>query len=165
MKLYILRHGQTDYNLQGKFQGQIDVPLNKNGRKQAVEAFEIFKSIDIDVIISSPLSRAIDTVQKISEYRNIDIIVDDRIIERSFGDLEGKYSVDNMDEYNIENMSHLKQRVFSFLSDIIKEYKNKNVLVATHEGIAKVIELFFYGEEEGKSFRLENGTYKMYEVE
>lgn len=165
MKLFIVRHGQTDYNLQGKFQGQIDIPLNEEGKNQAIGVLKIFKDIDIDVIFSSPLARAIDTVKKISEYKNIDIIIDNRIIERSFGDLEGKYSVDNLEEYNIENMTHLKQRVFSFLKDIIKEYKDKNVLVATHEGIAKVIEIFFYGEEAGKSFRLKNGEYKIYYVE
>ena len=164
MKLYILRHGQTDYNLQGRFQGQIDVPLNENGKNQAIEALKIFKDVDIDVIFSSPLSRAKDTVKKISEYKNIDIIIDNRIIERSFGNLEGKYSVDNLEKYNIENMMHLKQRVFSFLNDIIKEYNDKNVLVATHEGIAKVVEIFFYGEEAGKNFRLKNGEYKIYYV-
>ncbi len=164
MKLYILRHGQTDYNLQGRFQGQIDIPLNENGKNQAIEALKIFKDVDIDVIFSSPLSRAKDTVKKISEYKNIDIIIDNRIIERSFGNLEGKYSVDNLEKYNIENMMHLKQRVFSFLNDIIKEYNDKNVLVATHEGIAKVVEIFFYGEEAGKNFRLKNGEYKIYYV-
>ena len=164
MKLYILRHGQTDYNLQGRFQGQIDIPLNENGKNQAIEALKIFKDVDIDVIFSSLLYKAKNTDKKISEYKNIDIIIDNRIIERSFGNLEGKYSVDNLEKYNIENMMHLKQRVFSFLNDIIKEYNDKNVLVATHEGIAKVVDIFFYGEEAGKNFRLKNGEYKIYYV-
>ena len=168
MKLYVLRHGQTNYNLEGKFQGQVNILLNEKGIEQALNVEKIFKKIDIDLIISSPLSRAIETVKRISNLKKIDIIIDERIIERSFGKLEGKYSISdfeaNTNKYNIESMNALKKRVYSFLEELIENYSSKKILIATHEAVAKVIESFFYGEENGNKLRLGNGEYKEYNV-
>ena len=166
MRLYVLRHGETDYNVQGKFQGQIDIALNENGKRQLEEVVKEFKNIKIDVIFSSPLSRALEMAKKIGESKKMQVMIEPRIIERSFGDLEGKYGIDNFEQkvesYHIEKIEELKIRVFSFLEDITKQYPKDNILIVTHEGIAKMIEAFYYGEEAGREFRLKNGKYKVY---
>ena len=86
MKIYVTRHGQTDWNVQGKTQGRADIELNEVGIKQAKQTKEELKNIDIDLIICSPLKRAKKTAEIINEGRNIPIIFDDQIIERNFGE-------------------------------------------------------------------------------
>lgn len=165
MNIYVLRHGQTDYNIEGKFQGQIDVKMNKNGETQTNKAASELNKIHFDVVFSSPLTRTINTAKKIE---NKNIIIDKRIIERSFGKLEGQQGIpnyeDNIEKYNIEPVDKLILRVNSFLEEILETYKTKeNILIVTHEGIAQVINLFFNPKMKLKEFRLGTGEYTKYE--
>ena len=166
MNIFVLRHGQTDYNIDGKFQGQIDIKMNRNGEEQTDKAASELKKIHFDVVFCSPLSRTRDTAKKIN---NTDIIFDERIIERSFGSLEGQYSIpdfeENLEKYNIESIEKLKLRVNCFLDEIIEKYNEKeNILIVTHEGIAQVINLYFNKKANLKDFRLGTGEYKKYEI-
>ena len=126
MNIYVLRHGQTDYNVKGQFQGQIDIKMNENGERQTDKAASELSKIDFDVVFCSPLSRTIDTARKITTEN---IKSDKRIIERSFGRLEGEYSVSNFEEniekYNIEPINNLISRVNNFLEEILNQYKTK----------------------------------------
>ena len=89
MKVYIVRHGQTDWNVQHKAQGRSDIPLNETGRRQAEELRDKIKDIKFDAVYASPLKRARETAEIATdgEYK---IVFDDRLMERSFGDFEGK---------------------------------------------------------------------------
>lgn len=166
MNIYVLRHGQTDFNIEGKFQGQIDIKMNKNGEEQTDKAASELNKTHFDVVFCSPLSRTRDTARKI---KNDNVIIDARIIERSFGSLEGQYGIpnyeENIEKYNIESIEKLKMRVNSFLDEIIQKFKeNQNILIVTHEGIAQVINLYFNRESKLKEFRLGTGEYKKYEL-
>ena len=86
MNIYVVRHGQTDWNKENKLQGNTDIELNDNGRKQALDLKGELKNIDYDIIISSPLKRAIQTAELINN--NKPIIIEDNLRERSFGDFE-----------------------------------------------------------------------------
>lgn len=90
MNLYLVRHGETDYNVNHIIQGIIDKELNENGIQQAKNLKNKIDKISIDLIISSPLNRAKDTASIIIFGRNIKTIYDERIIERNAGKLEGK---------------------------------------------------------------------------
>ena len=88
MNIYIVRHGQTDSNkIKDRFGGRVDVLLNDTGRDEARELKSKLEGITFDRVYSSPLKRAYETATIISDNN---IIVDDRIIERSNGDLEGR---------------------------------------------------------------------------
>ena len=89
MKLYIVRHGETDNNLNGIIQGIIDTPLNETGIKQAMELKEKLKDVKFDLVITSPLQRAKLTAEIINDNK-AEIICDKQIIERNTGDFEGK---------------------------------------------------------------------------
>ncbi len=78
--IYIVRHGQTDWNVKGIYQGRIDIPLNETGREQARKTKKELEGIKFDKVFSSPLKRALETAQIIC---NNEIITDKRIIERS----------------------------------------------------------------------------------
>ena len=165
MHLYILRHGQTDYNLMGKFQGQIDIVLNEKGIGQAKEVGKELSTIQFNKVFSSPLRRAIQTAEFTTKTN---IIVDNRITERSFGLLEGKESIvdyeEKIVEYQIETIENLKQRVYDFLDEILSRYQqDENILIATHACVARMIECYFTKKnykEVQKYYELSNGQYK-----
>ena len=91
MMLYIVRHGETDWNREHKVQGRTDIPLNDYGRRLARETAEGMKDIPIDLCFTSPLLRAKETAQIILEGRNVPLCDEERIQEISFGRYEGLY--------------------------------------------------------------------------
>lgn len=96
ISFYFLRHGQTDYNTQRLFTGQHDIPLNPTGIDQAKEAALQLKNSGIQVIASSPLKRALQTANIISQALEVPIVVIDDLKEGNWGILQGK----NIDQHN-----------------------------------------------------------------
>lgn len=155
--LYVIRHGQTTWNIEGKMQGHTNIPLNSVGHEQAEIAANELKDINFDIIISSPLDRALDTAKHVNGSKNTQIITDIRLIERSFGELEGRSSNDlqkinfsinelldfsiNYDKYNVETIQDLFDRVENFINDLKNNYQDKTILVSTHNGIAQVLDI------------------------
>ena len=149
--IYIVRHGQTDYNVEGRYGGRIDIPLNEEGIRQAYIVKELLKNIKFDLVFSSPLIRTCETASIITDS---DIIKDNRLIERDNGDLEGKLKSeikeiinfnDPNTKYNIENIIDFRKRIYNFFDDITK-YKGKNILVVTHAGVGIYARCYFEGE-------------------
>ena len=89
MKIYILRHGQTEWNRIKRMQGQTDIALNENGRELAQKVGETLGKLPFSRVISSPLQRAVETARLVLGGRKIPIETDARIGEISFGDYEG----------------------------------------------------------------------------
>lgn len=85
----LVRHGQTDWNAQGKLQGQTDIPLNELGKIQARQCGEFLMKEDWDVIITSPLIRARETADIIAHYMDVPVIEKIEFIEKNFGAAEG----------------------------------------------------------------------------
>ncbi len=149
MKLYVVRHGETIWNVENRVQGVSDIPLTDKGRLDATLQKDFVKTLDIDVVISSPLDRAIETARILTDNK-LPINTDDRIKERDWGMNEGADidSVDRIDCWdvilntrvqNIESIQDFMYRVSSFLEDIKVRYKDKNVLVVTHSAVIRVI--------------------------
>lgn len=91
---YYVRHGQTDWNLNRKLQGNSDTPLNQTGIDQAYRAKQIFKTVAIATICTSPLQRAVRTAHIINEEKNCPVIEIDGLRECNFGPHEGTQSYD-----------------------------------------------------------------------
>lgn len=91
MKLYIIRHGETAWNVEGRLQGQSDTELNENGVRLAKVTAEGLKNIPFDLGISSPLRRAKHTAELVLAGRNVPLTTDDRLMELSFGSWEAFY--------------------------------------------------------------------------
>ncbi|SEE24334.1 histidine phosphatase family protein [Ruania alba] len=83
------RHGQTDYNVGGRLQGQVDIPLNETGIAQAEAAARVLAAAGPTAIVASDLSRAHATAQALGEVTGVTVTTDQRLRERSFGDWEG----------------------------------------------------------------------------
>ncbi len=151
MRLYIARHGQTDWNVQHKAQGRTDIPLNDIGKKQAAELRNQIKDIEFDAVYASPLKRATETAQIAIDGRN-EIIYDDRLIERSFGDFEGKeingwveatgFDIGdlklNTNVGNIEPVKDVLARVKDFLNDLKAKHDNyETILIVAHGQVVR----------------------------
>lgn len=177
MKIYVMRHGQTDWNVERKIQGRTDIELNETGKQQAKQAQEKIEKYNIDLILCSPLKRTRETAQIIAENKNIEIIYRNELLERNFGELEGKqpwkeplFANDefynytrNIEMKNVEPVRKLCDRVWGLLDEIEKTYLNKNVLLVTHGGTSRVIAAYFNGiPEDGiiRSAGLENAQIK-----
>ena len=170
--IYFVRHGQTDWNVLGKIQGHADIELNEMGIKQAEELREKFKNVKFDKVFCSPLKRARKTAEIIY---NGQIEIDERLKERCNGTLEGKTkkeiqklpdfnSLDN-NEYGIETLRNLNERIKSFITEVMTKYKNKNILVVTHAGVCIHVKAYFEGEPTERNFesyKLKNGEFLMY---
>lgn len=138
-KLYFIRHGLSELNVKGLYAGHTDTPLTEEGRKQAKIAGQEAKNLKIGLIISSPLSRALETAQVVAEeigYPSDDIVVDDCLIERSFGALESKpwsrtHTYKYQLEYGAESNEQLIKRTRQIL-DWIEKQPVDNVLVIGH---------------------------------
>ena len=88
-RLVFVRHGQTDYNREGRLQGQVDIPLNATGVRQAESLAPTITADPPDVIVASPLERARETARLISSGTDVEITTDVAFLERSFGRWEG----------------------------------------------------------------------------
>lgn len=89
MIIYLVRHGQTDWNLERRVQGREDIPLNEKGRGQAVKLADSFDGIKLDAIFTSPLIRAVETAKVLAERQKIDICIEPDLIERDYGEWSG----------------------------------------------------------------------------
>ena len=127
MKLYIVRHGQTGYNIDNKVCGISDVELTSLGKQQAKMASEQLKDISLDMIFASPLQRAHETAKIINENHQLEIKIDSRIQEINFGKFEGIVNNEEFQYYKQNHGLHYPQgeslfqvvhRVYSFLEEL-----------------------------------------------
>jgi len=151
MKLILVRHGETDSNVQEVVQGQLPVPLNSKGLEQARKVGLRLKAEKIDVIYSSDLERAKQTTAEIARFHKIPLIYSVLLRERKFGKLEGMPSSEYKklrDSSGLqrhlyrpprgESYSDIDKRVKRFLSMIRKKHENQNVLIVSHGGVIRI---------------------------
>ncbi len=155
MELYIIRHGETDWNSAHRLQGRSDVPLNEYGRYLARVTSEALKDVHFDRIYSSPLSRAYETASIIKGNRDLEIIEDDRLLEICFGDYEGipveklpggfKTFFDKPEEYvpaaRGESYEHIMARAKDFLEDVVVPASDQleRMLIVAHGALNKAL--------------------------
>lgn len=177
MKLIVVRHGQTDWNVEGKIQGRTDIPLNETGLKQAEDVGKKLKDVPIDVIICSPLTRTKQTAEGINKNRErqIPIQYDERLLEQYFGEDEGKnrsevlFRILEEKRENQETLQDVFNRVIPCIEEIIEKYEDKTVLIVTHGGAIVPIISYFNGIkklEKGMEIPIiENGAILEYEIQ
>lgn len=158
-KLYITRHGETEWNLNNKMQGWKESKLTAKGKKQAEWLGDRLEDIDFEAIYSSPLGRALNTAEIITDNRETEIIIDQNLKEMNFGDWEGKTSSEikskDFDQYKKfwekphlfngetgEKFDDVRNRVIPVIDKIISNHTN-NILIVTHTVIIKTIMAYF----------------------
>ncbi len=160
--IYFVRHGATDWNdnldengkKDPKCQGRVDLPLNENGIEQAKLTAQNLKGKRFDRVICSPLKRARQTCDIIYDG-DTPVEIDERIIERDFGEFEGLTRTEfdfsgfwnlnsNQNFEKAESIKQVEERVFSLLHDLEKN-PNQDVLIVSHGGVGCVLLSYFQG--------------------
>lgn len=151
--LYIIRHGQTEWNVKKILQGSKNIPLNQEGEKQARDLRGVFKNIKIDAVFSSDLIRAKRTAEIIALEKKLAVETTKLLRERRYGRFEGKKAealaeFDKMKDAlskqerfkfkpypDVESDEELISRVITFLREISISYIEKVVLIVSHGGL------------------------------
>jgi broad specificity phosphatase PhoE len=161
-KLYIVRHGKTKWNELKLLQGKTDIELDEDGINQAKELSKQIDLDKIDICISSPLTRTKQTAELITNGK-VQIIYDDLLIERGYGNYEGKpinfdliekqwdYNL-NYSEECIESLQDCLKRSKKFLDKINETYQNKNILIVSHGSLIKTLHFNLIGYDEFTDF-------------
>lgn len=138
--LGLLRHGQTDWNVEGLLQGVSDIPLNEVGKAQAYAAAGVLKRNDWDLVMASPLSRAIETAKAFTSLHNLDDpIIEPMLTERAFGAAEGwtylqwRAAHDRHEQISgAESLEALERRAQDLLDRIRDQYSGRKILAVSH---------------------------------
>jgi broad specificity phosphatase PhoE len=170
--LLLVRHGETDWNRDGRWQGHSDTRLNKLGREQARRVADELEGVD--VMYTSDLARARETAEIIAGRLDLDERIDDRLRERSFGAWEGLTAPEieerfagDLDRWrsgegpgavDAEPFDRFAERVRSFLDDILGRHPEETVLVVTHGGTIRVIHALATGLDYVRDHRLIPGV-------
>lgn len=153
--LWMVRHGQTDWNVQKRYQGHSDIPLNETGQQQAEKIANRLKSERLHAIFSSDLQRAMQTAQAIANPHNLTIESEPDLREANFGVLEGLRYKDVIEQYKTmaeawfadpecppdggEKLSQVLQRVQKVRKHIEENYSRKRILLVGHDGALRLL--------------------------
>lgn len=153
MKLYIARHGETAWNVENRVSGRTDIPLTDRGLEQAKLLAENAKGRGIEVILASPLLRARQTAQAVSDAIGVPVEIDERLIELDFGVFEGGPRTDPDFQYTRtqfptrypggESAFRLAHRVYSCIEDVKRSYAGRTVLLVCHGGVCRMVRSYF----------------------
>jgi 2,3-bisphosphoglycerate-dependent phosphoglycerate mutase len=182
--IYIFRHGETNYNKSKRFTGCINSRLTKSGIEQTKIIAEKLKEKKVHVAFKTSLSRSSQSLEIVLKYHPEcrKIIIDDRIIERSYGDLEGKYHETIIKtfgkkqfdiwhrSYNIpppggESIEMVEKRVLSFIEDLIMNMKKEkiNVLISAHNNSMRPFRRYFENLTAKQMMEIENPNNEYFE--
>lgn len=147
MDIYLLRHGETDWNRKGLLQGHTDIPLNDRGREQVDDTVRSLSGLGVrvDAIVSSPLKRARESAEIAAhrlDFPKDQIVVEDLLIERGFGEGEGMSLQEMKERYpgsdcpGMESREELVKRAgqaFQKITDVF--YDAERILLAAHGAV------------------------------
>ncbi|MBE5992484.1 MAG: histidine phosphatase family protein [Paenibacillaceae bacterium] len=158
--IYLVRQGETDWNLNKKFNGCTDIKLNQTGIAQAKQQAENLRNVDFKACFSSPQTRARQTCEIIYEGP---IIFDDRLAEINCGEFEGTdETADSLKLFlqaikagdkGTEKFQDFVNRTLDFCDMIMKDHIKNNVLIITHSANARIINYYFIGKPDDYDFR------------
>jgi broad specificity phosphatase PhoE len=157
MRLIIVRHGESEWNRIGRYQGQRDAPLSELGVRQAEALARRLTHEPIDVIFASGLQRAAKTAEAIARHHpDVPFLLEPALLEINHGDWEGLMAEEVIDRYgeglrewrshptraqmpNGESFSNILKRVLDFKDRLCSDYYGRNVLISTHDVVVKIL--------------------------
>ena len=157
-RFILVRHGETTWNKEGRYQGQIDTPLTPFGREQGQLAAKALKAVPIDACYASPLSRAVDTAMMCVAAHGLPVNTDERLLEIHHGEWEGMLSDDVgktypelLDQWKTsvvgvtmpgpggEDITTVRDRSMAVFRELADRHKEQTVLVVAHDAVNKAV--------------------------
>jgi alpha-ribazole phosphatase len=181
IRLLLVRHGQTAWSAERRYQGSTDVPLNDTGLRQAAALGVHFTADKIDAIYSSTLQRALQTAAAISRTSGVAVIPEPRFRETSFGEWEGKtYSdlqaqwADHLTAWRLdpmtntppggESLAQLLQRAGEGVRDIEQKHHDETVMIVAHGGVLRALICYALNLPSTTFWRIELGSASISEL-
>ncbi len=157
-RFILVRHGETTWNKEGRYQGQIDTPLTPFGREQGQLAAKALANVPIDVCYASPLSRAVDTATMCVAAHGLQVNTDSRLLEINHGEWEGLLSDDVGKSYpellalwktkvvgvtmpgeGGEDITAVRDRSMAAFRELAEKHQGQTVLVVAHDAVNKAV--------------------------
>lgn len=155
-RLCLVRHGETAWNAEGRVQGQLDIPLNATGLRQARAVASALKGEAFDAVYSSDLVRALQTAQPSADMVRKQVQLDPRLRERHYGvfqsityaEAKGRFPEDyarfkakdlDFDFETGESLRGFDERVLLFFRELLESRKGQNLLIFTHGGVLEIV--------------------------
>ena len=155
-RFILVRHGETIWNREGKYQGQIDTPLSPDGLKQGELVAAALQNIPIQAVYASPLSRSYQTAQMCAEFHGLNVSTDDRLLEIKHGtwegllaeEIEAKYpdllkrsrtSVVDVQMPEGECIEDVQRRAMEAFREIAENHPGQTVLIVAHDAVNKAV--------------------------
>ena len=169
--IYVVRHGQTEWNSEGRLQGRNGLPLNEVGNVQANKLREALKKIKFDIVYSSPQTRAVQTAEIIT---GMQAKVDTRLDVFDLGEADGLLrsevhflqNIPDPQQYKgVEDVKQFVTRIFNFMDELKDEENTANILISGHRCTTGCIGAYFNGiPKDGNILKYSsaNGEYKTY---
>jgi broad specificity phosphatase PhoE len=174
-KVYLVRHGQTAWNLEEVFRGRADIPLDETGKNEVHLAGEALKDETLHAIYSSPLSRSMETAENIAKFQNIPVTPFDSIIDISYGEWEGKslkevqekfpdlYALWLEEPHKVnfpagESLDEVRSRSMEAVENLVAKHKNENIALVAHRVPNKVICCALLGIDNSNFWRIQQDT-------
>ncbi len=144
--LLLVRHGETDWNAEGRLQGHTDRPLNEHGRRQARGLAERLAGDAITAVYSSDLSRARETAEILAEPLGLPVVTDPDLRERNWGNWEGLTGSErDRVEHVGEDVGAHGERMLRAILRIAEQHSGERVVVVTHGGSMRRVQVAAYG--------------------
>ncbi len=174
-KVYLVRHGQTAWNVGEIFRGRADIPLDETGKQEVHLAGEALKDETLHAVYSSPLSRSIETAENIAKFHNIPVTPFDPIIDISYGEWEGLENQEVKKKYpelhalwqrephkikfpGGESLDEVRFRTVKGLEDLLAKHENENFVLVAHRVPNKVICCALLGLDNSHFWRIQQDT-------
>ena len=174
-KVYLVRHGQTAWNVGEIFRGRADIPLDEIGRQEVHLAGEALKNEILHAVYSSPLSRSMETAENIAKFHSLSVTPLDAIIDISYGEWEGSGNQEIKNKYpelyalwvnephkvqfpGGESLDEVRSRTIEALDELTAKHKDENFVLVAHRVPNKVICCSLLGLDNSHFWRIQQDT-------
>ncbi|MBI5969174.1 MAG: histidine phosphatase family protein [Deltaproteobacteria bacterium] len=174
-RVYLVRHGTTDWNKEEIFRGRVDCQLNETGQAEASALAAYFRDVPREVIYSSPLSRATETARAIAGARSLQVISAPAFIDIDFGEWHGIPLKEVKEKYaelyrlwreqpqkvtfpGGENLAKVRARAWQGLMRMLQENPEKTILIVSHRVITKVLICAILGLDDSHFWQIKQDT-------
>ncbi|HIW49073.1 MAG TPA: histidine phosphatase family protein [Firmicutes bacterium] len=161
-RLYLIRHGETQWNKEMRFQGWTDIPLSETGREQAQKLAWRMRDIPIDEIYASPLQRAVETARPMAQLKGLSISTMQAFKEINFGPWEGMTAQEIREGWGESFVEFMKypeagtfpgegsfdqvtERIRQGLDQVLEQKDGKNIAIVSHGGIVRLMIRYLMG--------------------
>jgi len=174
-RVYLVRHGTTDWNKEEIFRGRLDCKLNETGQAEARALAEYFTDIPLQAIYSSPLSRAMETAQAVAEAKALQVVPHPEFIDIDFGEWQGLPLKEVREKYSElyrlwrerpeaihfpggENLARVRARAWEGLQKVVRENPDKTALILSHRVVTKVLICTVLGLDDSHFWNIQQDT-------